>query len=634
MPLPDFDNTKHHIGIRPTGVGNYKGYILTGGYRVDPQKYGTSSEFGGQADQIEQSALDRWTQDDWSGGVFQDNFDNDPAMFADSQNFLPALIEKTARTVPPLVYFASGGHIDAVSSLVVASTGGKRIAIVDSDRIRTINAETGAFLEAFDPTRTIYAAQHDPADNTMYCMVRKVSDGTPQLVKLKSDISGFDLIKEAGATMPEVPAGMAVTSGRDILTAQGTPGQTLYLWDVNDDRNDATITRIGRLPGKWKDSVTYNGLTYILLTDGEQLTQVVAWDGTQILPVTEFPYNFLGKTICSYGGRLYVGGSASDIAGNARFAELYEITGASLRLVKTWIMEARAGQTVPRQIFDMAVHEGFLWLATDRTYLVAYDLTRDALWNRITIEPKSSDPGHSAHEMHAMFLLSTREKLVAWCKDATDGAAKGFYRIASVDADLTSFTPDVTYDSVIETSDFMPEPDREKRWSSLRVLSRYAPDATMQYSQDGGTNWTTVAAEAAGSGDLRTYDFDLSGATISESIRFKFTFPKTTVAYTEMIAMTLTFLMLDTGKMSWAFTIAGVDNPEETTTDAYPALDIATLRTTLRSFWTDRTTLDFTDVDGVVYKVYMSSMTESQPFIDASAALEREAFWSVTLTEI
>ncbi len=630
MALPNFDSTKHHIGLCPVG-GTLKGYMLSGGYRIDPQRFGSSGEFGGTEDQIAPSALDRWTQDDWSGGAFQDNFTNDPAMFSNSEHFLPSLVEKSARTVPPLLFFGSAGAISARNALLVAATGGNQIAIVDDDRIRLIHASTGALITATNPGNTMLAAQHDPSDNQLYTISRRTGGSNePELRKLNADGSGTTLVKRADTTVPQYAQGMAVTSGKDILSAQAGSGgaaQVLYLWDVNDARDDATMLRVGRLPGRWRDSVSYNGMTYILLTDSEQQTSVHAWDGTSIIPVTEFPYNFLGTCIQVYGGRLYVGGRAKDISGTDKFAEFYEITGSSLRMVKTWGMEARAGFSVPTNIFDMTVHEGFLWLATNRSELIAYDLTRDALWPGIKIRETSS------HSLDAHWLLSTREKLIAFCWDVTDTTKDGFYRMATTNADLTDPSPDITYSPFIETSDFQPEPDRDKVWSKLRILSRYTPNPTLQYSVDGGGTWVSAgAATASTTGSLRTTDFDLTNVPVSPTIRFRITYPtKTTVAFTEQIAMTLTFLFLDSGKWSWSFTILGADKPEQLD-QSLLTQDIATLRSTLRAFWTDRDPLTFRDVDGSSYTVFLSALNEAQPFIDPSGV--NEAMFSVSLTEI
>ncbi len=651
MPLPTFNASKHHFGL------GGKGYLITGGYRMDPQRESSPGEFGGDTDLIGPSARARWTQDDFSGGAFNENFATDPAMISDSQNMLPSQVENSCRTVPPLVYFSAPGHIDAASALGIFSTGGKRIAVLDSDRIRTWNADTGAAIEVFDATRTMSAAAHDPTDNKLYVIVRKVSDGIPQLVSVKADYSGLDLIKEFPATAPEVARGMAVTAGRDIVAAMD---KTLYSLDVNDDRDDATILRIGRLPGVWRDAVTYNGLTYILTTDGEQLTQVVAWDGTQILPVTEFPYNFLGKCIGVYGGRIYVGGSAADISGTARFAEFYEITGSSLRLVKTWSNEARASEYVncPTQIYDLQVHEGLLWLAMDKNMLVSYDLTRDGLWNRHmiigsdvtvsgTVERRlivDGVPGpvrkekwkhtYTGEALYAKFLLSTREKLVAWCAEQDGGpGSRGFYRIATSNADLTASDPDTDYVSFIETSDFVPEPDQKKRWAKLRVLTRYLPAPTLKVSQDGGDSWTAITGTSSSGNVLIFTDFDLSDLDPSEAIRYEVSFDKQSeVAYTELIAMTTSFVALDSGKYGWSFTINGADNVEQLD-GTMLAQDGDELRAALRGFFQSKETLTYTDLDGNAYSVYVSALSESQPFIDA-AQDAREAYFNVTLTEI
>ena len=712
MPLPNFDSTKHHIGLAPTGQ-TLKGYLLTGGYRVDPLRESAPTEYGGTGDVLDAGSLARWTMDDFSGGAYQGLFD-DPAMFAESINFLPSLIEKTARSVAPLVYFAAAGGITADAALGVFSTGGSQIAVIDSDAVRFYDAEGGTLVTKraddadgtlVDPSSDIYAAVHDPADNAVYVIARRHSatEPTDQLngaisasdteltmdsasdwptngvvrigsetiyyrgktaTKLQNLQRGMEgttaashadnaatsfrrqyflgsLTQAAGITwigwIPNSavgpPRGMAVTAGRDVLVQMST---ALWLLDLNDARDSLTATRIGRLPGRWVDAVTYNGLTYILLTDSEQLTSIYAWDGTQVLPVTDFPYNFLGSCIGIYGGRIYVGGRGQDINDTDKYAELYEITGASLRLVKSYGSEARAGQTVPANFYSMVVHEGMLFLGTNITQLIAYDLTRDALWPGIQIYE------NAGRTLQARHLLSTRQKLFAWCYDTNRSTPKdGFYRMATADADLTiagSGGPgvNVSYAASIITSDFAPEPDRDKRWAKLRVVTRYGVKPTAWYSEDGGDNYTALAAGTdVQTTDLRITDFDLSGLTPSPAIRFAIyqTRSTQTVAYGEMVAMTVSFLWLDSGKYVWSFSVLGVDNPE-TLDGVYADYDVETLRTTLRGFYENKTTLDFKDRDGVTRTAYVSQLSESEPLVAEAGDGSQEAFFSVTLTEV
>ena len=723
MALPNFDATKHHVGLAPTGQTS-QGFFISGSYRIDPIRETGPAEYGGTEDITEAGKTSRWTMDDFSGGAFQGRFD-DVAMFADSQNFLPSLVENTARTVPPLIYFEAAGHVGRGTASLpfgVFATGGSTVAVCDSDKIRFYDIDDGDLTDAtlhdadsllVDPSSDLYAATHDPADNLVYVIARRHASSEPsdQLdgainasvdeltmdsttnfptngvvtinneriyyrgktsTKLQNLLRGREgttaashndnatvnfqrqyflakVSKAAGIVWigwipddaPDSPRGIAVTAGRDILIQMGT---SAYLLDVNDARTSLSATRLGRIPGQWRDACTYNGLTYVLITDSEQHSFVYAWDGTQMLPVTDFPYNFLASCIGSYGGRLYVGGRGRDITGTDRYAELYEITGASLRLVKTYWAEARAGLAVPENIYSMVVHEGMLFCGMTDNELLAYDLTRDALWPNIQVKPSTA-----GRLLQVENLLSTREKLVAWCYDPNRTAATdGFYRMATIDSDLSyagagGSGADVDYTSYITTSDFMPEIARDKRWASIRVATRYEPAPTLEYSDDGGTNWGTVGSGTVvqSTVGLKFTEWDLSGISASPAIRFRFTWTRSganrTIAYAEMTAMTVAFSWLDSGKYSWAFTLMGVENPE-TTDGLFASYDVAEMRSTLRDYYENKTVLDYKDRDGTTRTVYMSSLSESEPFvgldIDSGAPVTREAFFSITLTEL
>lgn len=861
MALPDFDPLKHHIGLGPVG-SPAKGYLLSGAYRVDPQQQGGSPEYGGENDVLTAGTLARWTQDDFSGGAFEEDARTDPAMFADSENLLPNLTSRSARTVPPLVFFAAAGNVDASDSLGVFATGGTQIVAIDSDKARFYDADLGTLVERRidDPdtgltfrSSDVYAAVHDPADNLVYLLARR-NDATEASDQLNGAITAgaTSLTLDSNADFPTngvvrigdetiyyrgksggtdlnnlqrgregsdaaahsdnaavnfrrqfflakcseadgvewigwipnsssgPPRGMSVTAGRDILVQMNS---ALWLLDVNDARDSLTAVRIGRLPGRWQDAVTYNGQTYLLLTDSEQHTSLMAWDGTQVLPVTPIPYNFLGSCVAEYAGRIYIGGRGRDLDDEDVYAELYEVSGASLRLVKSFGAEARAGRsTVPANFFSMVVHEGLLFLGTDIGELIAYDVTRDALWPGVKIEHVDG------HVLEARFLLSTRQKLLAWCFDQDVASPDpGFYRMATsdeflgsvaignTDAKATPFslgadtvliqkftvggdggeldtlraymdgggaglgsqnfkglvyednagTPgdlvavsaevnilkdaaaawvdfafagetilpgdywiglhrgttasvariyrdatggtvrfvadtyadgpadpysggstgvenysmhirlvEVAYESVLETSDFLPEPDRDKRWATVRLVTRY-DNASLEVSQDGGTTWESVSGTTPPETDLKVVDYDLSGLDPSPAIRFRWTMGSSTVAYKEFVAFTCSFLWLDSGKQVWSMTILGADRPENVD-GAAREQDVATLRSTLRGFYRNKTTLAFTDLDGEEYTVYMSACGELQPQI-ADALDEdgtREAFFSATLTEL
>jgi hypothetical protein len=632
MSLPTFDATKHHISLGPSGGADY-GFFIDGSYQRSAQRLGSPTEFGGERDLIAPSVLSRWTQDDFSGGVYQEMWGADAAMFYRSENILPSLIERSVRSCPPLVAWANPGSIDARLAVAIFASGGY-VVVAEPTQSKHYHFETGAVSTVSHSAREIVVAAHDPLDNYVYAACEgSGSDNNYVLRRFKADgtLATIGQIPEGN---PSGPQGIEM-AGRDLVLSMGG---TLYLCDVNDARTSTRFTRVGRLPGRWRDSVAYNGLVYILCSDSEQRTSLVAWDGSTVLPVVDFPFNFVGRCITVYGGRLFVGGGGADVTGTDRYAELYEITGASLRLVRSFSDDARAGRTSPATFYDLCVHEGLLFCGSDLHYLVAYDLTRDALFGGPNIIPDPSD-----RSVYTKFLLSTRERLFAWCEDGAGsgaGSADGFYRWPSVAADLSDdpTTAVTSYDAIVETSDFAPEPDRDKRWSSLRVLTRLATPGTAgvdaSYSVDGGDSWTALTATDTVDGAFTQSDFDLSGVPLSKVIRFRLTATKTDLTFTEVIALTCNFLFLDSGKRAWQFSVNGAEKIEalDLTTITQDVLEIDQ---TLWEWWEDKQLLDFTDLDGVVRKVIVSDIGDAKPYVGNKLADgSREGFYSLVLTEV
>lgn len=632
MSLPTFDATKHHISLGPSGGADY-GFFLEGGYQRSAQRLGTPSEFGGERDLIAPSTLSRWTQDDFSGGIYAELWGEDPAMFYNSENMLPSLLGRSVRSCPPLVAWSTPGPIDARLAVALFASGAK-VVVVEPTQSRHYNISTGAVDVVSHTNRTVRVAAHDPTDNQVYAACEGVIAETDFVLRRFNAAGTATTIGLIPDSAPTPPRGLEM-SGKDLILSMGG---TLYLCDVNDARTSTRFTRIGRLPGIWRDSCIYNGLVYILCSDQEQRTALFAWDGSSLLPVADFPFNFVGRCITVYGGRLFVGGGGRDVTGVDRYAELYEITGASLRLVRSFSDEARAGRTSPTTIFDLCVHEGLLFCGTDQHYLIAYDLTRDALYGGPQIIP---DPW--GQSVDTKFLLSTNERLFAWCEDAAGagvGSADGFYRWPSVAADLLNDPPTAvaSYDTVLETSDFAPEPDRDKRWSHLRVLTRLSIPGTAgceaEYSVDGGATWTALSGTDTVNGAFTQSDFSLAGVPLSKVVRFRLTATKANLNFTEFVALTTNFLLLDSGKRVWTLTVNATDLIEALDATTHTQ-DVAAIDAALWGWWEDKDLLDFTDLDGVSRQVVVTDISDAKPYI--GKPLDdggREGYYSVVLTEV
>ncbi len=175
------------------------------------------------------------------------------------------------------------------------------------------------------------------------------------------------------------------------------------------------------------------------------------------------------------------------------------------------------------------------------------------------------------------------------------------------------------------TSDFLYEPGVKKRWSELKILTRYGPVEFVDYSLDSGNTWTSLTVSS-----VSTYapnywtTVSLVGITPSENVRFRIRLdidtPDDAVTYVrELVAYTMSYHFLDTGKRAWDISIVGADIQEtmdaefaEYTTQTY---DISDLDDAFDDWAFNKQPLTYTDVDGNTYDVQMLSYTRSKPII-------------------
>jgi len=419
----------------------------------------------------------------------------------------------------------------------------------------------------------------------------------------------------------------ALANGRSFLAA-ACDGNRLYTLSIPASKSGSPVwTENSRLPGHWRDYAVYNGVIYVLCADAYNNTSIFTFDGANVVPVTDFPYNFEGVCIQVYAGRVYVGGAGRDFAGNRSYAEFYEVTGSSLRLVRTFTPEVRdGGEVTPfanaTQIRAMGVHEGLLYLGFDSYGLIAYDVVTDSLYGASEFKPAVS--GAAVWKM-----LTTNQSLNLWV-DSTTPADRGLYRTAH----LGEAVP--PYEGQLVTSDFGPQPATEKRWSELRVVSRYG-DVTVEYSEDGGESYVALDGEMVTEGSYRHNTVDLSALPVSKRIRFRFTMQRNedSSSYTELIGFTLAFLFLSTGKRTWSFSVnatARVQGKDDQT----QVQDPAAIFETLQGWAADRTPLVYKDVDGESRTVSITRLEDFKPVIGLPLDSERglEGFYALTLTEV
>jgi hypothetical protein len=384
---------------------------------------------------------------------------------------------------------------------------------------------------------------------------------------------------------------------------------------------------MNRLQGRWVDSCVFNSDTYILCSNNEQQTFIVYFDGTYALPVTDIPWNFVGQSIVAYGGRLYVGGFGTDVNGGEKYAELYEITGASVRLVRSWEEDSYQSVTAyPKAIHSLLPFSGLLWWSEKGKRMWTYDATSDGFFGASEIQN-----GAGATDVEMKKLTYGRQRLIGWGDSATAGA-RGLYRIATADD-----TP-AAYKSELVTSDFAVEPALHKRWSEIVMLSRYGAVDKLEYSLDAGAAWTELVRVVTPTGNLNYTRADLTQIPQSGAIRFRMTFDKAqiTTGYTELLAYTVSFMFVNTqhgSKHVWNFVVNAAHKVEgRNGTTVTQNVDLM-----CKAFWYWRkvnAVIKMRDLDGDVRHVQCRDMVEQQPIIGPNIVNRPEAFLSLTVVEV
>jgi hypothetical protein len=658
--LRDFEAGVDQVGLGPADRDLPYGFVLSGGYTRAGQKFGSPTEFGGQNELISDPVLSRWNQDDWSGGAYQYTWGKDPAMFSGGGNIRPSQFDRTLRTIPPLARYINFSGTGQRTPLLMTAVDGNIVAVFTCGVAKwalasgstTLYGDTYGhnFLEA----DWIRAACYDPVKKEVLMAVVNygVTPNTATVERLQvpgltrphtttdSEYNTFDQPSNGGRFI------RAMAMLNNLLVVQS--GASAFALDMPDNNGDTfTWKKLGRLPGDWKDSIVFNGALYILCSSIEGETQLVLVDpklfGTPgvscLLPVCDFPYNFRGDSIQVLGGRLYVGGSGTDTAGGDRYSEFYEVTGASLRLVRTFEPEARMQNAAhrPKTIRTMVASEGLIWLPDTGRGFICYDPTTDSLY------PSSLLQGPDGVR-EFWKTVHARERIYAYVTHPLDSSQNGLYRIAQGTDPLTASY----FEGFVYTSDFGPQPDRKKRWSKATVLTRYG-GAALAYSIDngapGGDTFTELPVSSVEThGDAAYTTFDLSGIPLSGHVRLRIRLPRGQEkdGFTELVGMTCAFAFLDSGKWAWSFTINGTERVELMDGSVH-VQDIHDIGTELRRWWREQVPLKYVDTDGVTYAVVVSDVKESQPFAapaitpdgDDHLALQKapEAFFTVTLLE-
>lgn len=656
MSLPDFDRDRHHIGL---GVGSVrKGFVLAGAYRKNFRRdlsdelqgvhYGSDSLFN-------QPGASSWTMDDFTGGGWQQVWGRDPAMFASCASLVPSQFDRSLRTVPPMTMRAVSGAGSAVYNgtplCMYAATGAgvTWICVLFPDRIFKFAVGTTGGTETLitlgGGAGILYThAFFDRRLGKLVVAHPSVLGATGLAVMDPFNGTIFGGSTTEPSDLPMVPTGLNGDGDRLVVAS----GDVVYTAQAGNlvSQIPADWTRVGRLPAPWVDSTWMGQQLYILCGSGDGQASLIAFDGVQILPVTDFPFNFVPECICPYAGRLYVGGAGVDLSNGHSYGELYEVTGASVRLVKTFSGEFRSDRYPgPTSIRSMVVHEGLLFFGEDSAGLIAYDVTTDSLYGAQRYNRASAHTGRQARA-----LISSKSQIYAYVPKIGTPADNGIWA-GAVEGDAA---PPVGYSAELVTSEFGPELDRSKKWEGFRLLTRGDSDSpTVDISVDGGTTWAScplTTTAASGIGSIRTFDL---GNRVSHSAKFRIRLPRTSsplASFAELVAFGAKFQLVDsdlihadgTEKLAWTFTVACVEEVESADGGGF-VQDLAALRSQLWGWALNRTTLGFSDVDRIGYSVEISTLTETQPVvlpsvlddggIQVKPASSREAFFALTLTE-
>jgi hypothetical protein len=628
VALPAYDATKHHIGLGES-AGALKGFVIEPGQRKVLQSAPRVAEFGSGEELINAPSLSRWTMDDFLGGAFWPTWSaQDPARFSSCKNFVPSQQGFTLRTVPPLVLWDDETGPTPTPGVFqnAVCTGDFLVLSFREELVRTKIADKSR-TEFFSDNYGIgFEADSDYGYPILWVADSTGGGGgdTMQLRRYRTD-TWATKTTYTHSGFPETTQLIAAEFDGVVPVFCWADGQLFTCGFNADETINPTWTKIGKIAGVPKKTCTYNGLVYILYVDFAGRTRISTTDGSTITPLVIFPYNFEGRALTSYGGRLYVVGTGRDFAGTDTYLELYELTGSTLRLIKTFAPEDRiSGAIVPRGSSAVEVFEGLLWIACEGEYLVGYDLSTDALYG-------VSEVPNSGGTLTPKAMFVTRDQLFLYATHSNNSALTGYYRVAQTGDGVSSYSGEVV------TADFGPEPSLEKAWSQVHLVSRYDVDnPTIDFSTDGGSNWTAASVSVTTEGTFKHTLADITPAGASRRIRLRFRFPRgsNVTNFSELVAFTVTFAFVETGKLSWMLTIPAISELE---TDAFTTeqADVSEIKAQLRTWSTASTHLIFRDWDNLEYKVQLRSVQEHAPAIGEPVdGAIREAFIILVLVEV
>ncbi len=659
-----YDPDRHHVGLG-VDTNTLTGLVVTGPYlkQLAAPVFDRPSDIGTD-DLTGQRSFSTWTQKDYSGGEFQRDW-GDEAMFFECVGMLPDQLSKAVRSVAPISAANIGnqlGTLPAAGETVLDMTVMDGTIFItwntsgDNGKITAITpASYGSSRTEGVPGADLPGTDHITSVfwNLTTSRVWLGTD-TPSVLIYEYDFNqaiGSGLVLANSLDAPTLTSDPVVQIngihlfGKIKVIVTGHGGNELdnnRVWiHVSGSGADVKWTQIGTLPGAYVCSTTYNNAIYILSRTGDSETQLSMTQGDEVFPVLTLPYFFRGRSMVEYAGRLYIFGVGQDIDGNDDHGELYEVNGTSLRLVRTFSpevqraepnditgeMETTSPGTVPeyrkrvmKNTRAIQVAEGLLWMPdSSSTGLEVYDATSDGFFGGPRLRT-GNDSG-----LEFVHIVSLGDSLFLWGEHLTDDV-NGLYRTERK-ADNGE-----AYVAYLTTSDFHPEPGRDKVWSRFSTLTRNrAP--TLDYSIDSGDTWTSVAVDATTTnGDRISRDFSLAAVPQSRAIRFRIKFALTGDADelpAFIVAHSLSFLVRGDGKKRWQFTVNGALAPEGLDEEAVEQVP-TTLESALWALRDGSSPLVFRDVDGTDYDVTITDIQCQRPIVTP----DLEGHVSLTLLEI
>ena len=315
MAVPAFDPAFHHIGLG-VDAASLKGYYVVGAYskQLANPVFSKPSDIGTE-DLVGMRSLSNWTQDDYSGGEFQQDW-ADVAMFADCVGMLPDQLTRRLRTIRPLDQFLTSETQADITPLSFETIAGFLFMVFNNtnpdgrvfrynpanpssspqkETVSTTYLTAGSLLTAatwnhsvnrlflgsndFSSKHAIHAYDWDSTAGAGSRMIHFRDYGSPPNRTRVTGLHIFGLLKFAITENNSGSFGLDDDNSKVFLYVSGTGA-------------NAKWTSVGTLPGTFVKAVTYNNAVYMLSRNSTQRSFLSMTQGSQVFPVVEIPYAF------------------------------------------------------------------------------------------------------------------------------------------------------------------------------------------------------------------------------------------------------------------------------------------------------------------------------------------------------